>query len=137
MSDWWDNMPWRMIQTNLREIDTLDIDADRFVADLKEFKANVVMINAAGIIASYPTRLPFHFQSPYLKGDSLKKILSLSNSTIVFCNAFVLSKSLFDCMTPSRTFNAVFSIFRPIVYFSDLGNLFKTACSHLINSYVL
>ena len=72
MSDWWDNMPWRMIQTNLREIDTLDIDAERFVADLKEFKANVVMINAAGIIASYPTRLPFHFQSPYLKGDSLR-----------------------------------------------------------------
>ncbi|MDP6380642.1 MAG: beta-galactosidase trimerization domain-containing protein, partial [Phycisphaerae bacterium] len=76
MSDWWYNMPWRMIQTNLREIDTLNINAERFVADLEEFKANVVMINAAGIIASYPTRLPFHFQSPYLEGDSLKKILA-------------------------------------------------------------
>ncbi|MCU6796554.1 beta-galactosidase trimerization domain-containing protein [Paenibacillus sp. WQ 127069] len=73
---WWINRPWREIQTNLREIDMLDINAEQFVADLQEFKANVVMINAAGIIASYPTSLPFHFQSPYLTGDSLKDIIA-------------------------------------------------------------
>jgi len=54
----------------------LDIRADRVVADLMEFKANVLMINAAGIIASYPTRLPYHFLSPFLKGDSLQDILA-------------------------------------------------------------
>ncbi|GAB4561123.1 MAG: hypothetical protein Kow0047_08210 [Anaerolineae bacterium] len=75
MTDWWRDWPWRLIQTNLREIDMLDIDARRVVADLLEFKATVLMINAAGIIASYPTRLPFHFQSPYLKGDSLQQII--------------------------------------------------------------
>ena len=76
MPDWWDQQPWRQIQTNLREIDMLDIDADRVVADLREFAANRLMINAAGIIASYPTKLPFHFQSPYLKGDSLETIIA-------------------------------------------------------------
>lgn len=74
---WWKDYPWRMIQTNLREIDMEDISAERFVKDLLDFKANVVLLNAAGIIASYPTELPFHFQSPYLQGDSLKKIVDL------------------------------------------------------------
>ena len=75
MTDWWHTRQWRLIQTNLREIDMRDIDAARVVADLQAFEANVLMINAAGIIASYPTQLPFHFQSPYLTGDSLHDIL--------------------------------------------------------------
>lgn len=74
---WWSNYPWRMIQTNLREIDMMDIKAERFVEDLLEFKANVVLLNAGGIIANYNTDLPFHHQSPYLKGDSLKDIVEL------------------------------------------------------------
>src|SRR4030065_2265125 len=73
---WWQSRPWRLIQTNLREIDMLDCRAEQVVADLQAFKANVLMINAAGIIASYPTKLPFHFQSPYLNGDSLQTILA-------------------------------------------------------------
>ena len=73
---WWSGYPWRLIQTNLREIDMLDIDAEQFVNDLKEFKATLVMINTSGIIASYNTDLPYHFQSPYLQGDSLKKIIN-------------------------------------------------------------
>lgn len=76
MSDWWQNRPWRLIQTNLREIDMRDIRAEQVVRDLQAFKANVLMINAAGIIASYPTQLPFQFQSPYLTGDSLQDIIA-------------------------------------------------------------
>lgn len=72
---WWVNAPWRQVQTNLREIDMLDIDAARVVADLQQFHATVLMINVGGIIASYETRLPFHFQSPYLQGDSLVAII--------------------------------------------------------------
>lgn len=76
MSEWWRTFPWREIQTNLREIDMIDIRADQVVADLQRFKATLLMINAAGIIASYPTELPFHFQSPYLSGDSLEQIIA-------------------------------------------------------------
>ncbi|MDF1515868.1 MAG: beta-galactosidase trimerization domain-containing protein, partial [Anaerolineae bacterium] len=75
MADWWQSKQWRLIQTNMREIDMRDIDARQVVKDLQAFKANVVMVNAAGIIASYPTKLPFHFQSPFLTGDSLHDIL--------------------------------------------------------------
>ena len=75
MSKWWQGYPWRLIQTNLREIDMLDISAEQVVRDMQAFDANILMINAAGIIASYPTDLPFHFQSPYLQGDSLAEII--------------------------------------------------------------
>ncbi len=76
MNNWWDTFAWREIQTNLREIDMADIRAGQVVADLQAFKATVLMINAAGIIASYPTELPYHFQSPYLTGDSLEDIIA-------------------------------------------------------------
>ncbi len=75
MADWWIDRPWRMIQTNLREVDMADIRAEQVVADLQSFTANVLMINAAGIIASYPTQVPEHYQSLFLTGDSLADIL--------------------------------------------------------------
>lgn len=75
MAHWWATYPWRQIQTNLREIDMIDINAEQVVRDLQAFQATLLMINAAGIIASYPTDLPFHFQSPYLTGDSLAEII--------------------------------------------------------------
>ncbi len=76
MTDWWMEKPWRQIQMNLRQIDMVDINAAQIVADLQAFKANVFMINAAGIIASYPTDLPFQTQSEYLQGDSLAQIIA-------------------------------------------------------------
>ncbi len=75
MTFWWQDKPWRMVQTNLREIDMRDIRAERMVADLLDLKATAVLFNCAGIIASYPTKLPFHYQSPYLQGDSLAEII--------------------------------------------------------------
>lgn len=78
MSDpthWWEGYPWRMIQTNLREPDMEDMDAKRYVQDMKEFGATVVMLNAAGIVASYDTQVPFHTRSEYLRGDSLRVLL--------------------------------------------------------------
>ncbi|HEY5466945.1 MAG TPA: hypothetical protein VIL27_07945, partial [Clostridia bacterium] len=76
MKYWWNDYPWRYIQTNLREIDMLDIDAKQYVKDLQEFHANIAMINTSGILASYPTQLKYHFQSPCLKGDSLAAIIA-------------------------------------------------------------
>lgn len=74
-ADWWIDYPWRMIQTNLREIDMRDIDADQYVTDLQSFAATVAMINTSGIIASYETDLPFHYQSPYLEAHDLETII--------------------------------------------------------------
>ena len=75
MGKWWLETPWRMIQTNLRQIDMEDMNAERYVADLKSFDATVLLLNTAGIIASYKTKLKYHFQSEYLHGDSLQKLV--------------------------------------------------------------
>jgi putative glycosyl hydrolase-like family 6 (GHL6) protein/glycosyl hydrolase family 42 (putative beta-galactosidase) len=72
---WWETWPWRLIQTNLRELDMRDIDAERYVASLRSFDATVAMINTSGIVASYPTALEFHTPSRYLQGDDLATII--------------------------------------------------------------
>ncbi len=80
MNKWWIHYPWRMIQTNLRQIDMEHIDAKKFAQDLKDFGATVVLLNAAGIIASYDTELPFQYKSEYLHGDGLEKIIDECHS---------------------------------------------------------
>ncbi len=72
---WWESYPWRMVQTNLREIDMADMDAKAYVADLKKYHATLVTLNAAGIIASYPTDLAGQRQNSYLTGDSLDQVI--------------------------------------------------------------
>ena len=72
---WWENYPLRMIQTNFREIDMEDLDAKKYVRDVKEFGANAVMLNTGGIIASYDTELEYHPRSAYLHGDSLETLV--------------------------------------------------------------
>lgn len=72
---WWEGYPWRMIQTNLRQTDMADIQAKEYAAGLKAFGATVVTLNAAGIIASYPTALDCQTQSEYLTGDSLEDLI--------------------------------------------------------------
>lgn len=65
--DWW-LTPRRMIQTNLREIDA-GMDVAAYVASLKAAGANVVLFNVGGIVANYPTGLPYHYRNPLMKGD--------------------------------------------------------------------
>ncbi len=79
-SGWWRTHPWRLIQTNLREIDMADIDADEYVRQLQSFDATVAMINVGGIIASYQTSLADHYQSQFLTGDSLERIIDACHS---------------------------------------------------------
>ena len=63
---WWLAEPMRMIQTNLREIDT-DFTVDEYVEKLKAYSANVVLFNVGGIEANYDTDLPFQYRNPYQK----------------------------------------------------------------------
>ena len=56
---WWQDNRLRLIQTNLREIDA-NMDVDRLIRELKRYSANVLMMNAGGISAFYPTKLKYH-----------------------------------------------------------------------------
>lgn len=75
MSHWWEDYPWRMVQTNLREIDMENMDAKAYAKELADFGATVVTLNAAGIIASYDTGLACQPRSGFLTGDSLRDMI--------------------------------------------------------------
>src|SRR5688500_18929831 len=62
-STWWNRAPYRLVQTNLREIDaTMDVNA--YVQSIVDAGANVVLINVGGIVANYPTKLAYQFRNP-------------------------------------------------------------------------
>ena len=71
---WWLQKPMRMIQTNLREID-IPLDLDVYVSQIKKYHANVVLFNVGGIVANYPTELPFQYRNPRLKGDAVGEVV--------------------------------------------------------------
>jgi len=92
VSKWWKQKPMRMIQTNLREIDA-GLDVDEYIQKLKEFSADVVLFNVGGIVANYPTKLPFHYRNPYLNGDLVGKVLNrVKQEGIRFIARFDFSK---------------------------------------------
>lgn len=65
---WWNRKPFRLIQTNLREIDAMT-DIDAYVRFMVESSANIVLLNVGGIVANYPTELEYHYRNPFMQGD--------------------------------------------------------------------
>lgn len=71
---WWNRAPFRLIQTNLRETDaTMDVDA--YVQSMTAASASVVLLNVGGIVANYPTKLPFQFRNTFMKGDLVGELV--------------------------------------------------------------
>ncbi len=64
---WWLEAK-RMVQTNLREIDAT-MDIEKYVQEVKDFGANVVLFNVGGIVANYPTDLENHWRNTFMEGD--------------------------------------------------------------------
>jgi uncharacterized lipoprotein YddW (UPF0748 family) len=62
---WWMREPIRWLQTNLRETNSA-LDPKQFIADVANFNANVLMMNAGGITAHYPSNVQYEYVSPYL-----------------------------------------------------------------------
>lgn len=76
LGNWWDS-PLIVVQTNLQIADTDKIDAEELMKQLKDrLKADVVVFNAAGIYAWYPTKIPFHNINPFMGNrDILKEVI--------------------------------------------------------------
>ncbi|HEY3556050.1 MAG TPA: hypothetical protein VGL05_01230 [Kribbella sp.] len=78
MSLWWQD-PFRMFQTNLREIDA-GLDVESVLDYLQEFGADTWLLSVGGILSNYPTDLDFQTRNPYLSerpsgdlvGDAVK-----------------------------------------------------------------
>ena len=74
--EWWLEEPFRLIQTNLREIDAIDFDIDVYVKSLTDIGANTVLINVGGIVANYYTDLEYHYQNPNLKFNLINEVVA-------------------------------------------------------------
>src|SRR5690554_4069034 len=61
---WW-REPFRMFQTNLREIDA-GLDVDKTLDYIENYGANAWLISVGGILSNYPTKLPFQTANPHL-----------------------------------------------------------------------
>ena len=64
---WWNREPYRLVQTNLPEIEAL-MDREAYVQSMVDANATIVLLNVGGIVANYPTKLPFHYTNPFM-GD--------------------------------------------------------------------
>ena len=62
---WWKHEPIRFLQTNLSEKDST-VDPKALVTAVADFGANTFLMNMGGIVAQYPTRVPFHYPSAFL-----------------------------------------------------------------------
>ncbi|TCC29045.1 hypothetical protein E0H92_43500 [Kribbella speibonae] len=61
---WWQD-PFRMFQTNLREIDAA-LGVESVLDYLEDFGADTWLLSVGGILSNYPTDLEFQTRNPYL-----------------------------------------------------------------------
>ena len=73
---WWLQNDLRMIQNNLRDVDA-GMDVDAWFEQIRLSHCNCVMVGAGGIASFFPSKLPCQTPSPYLKGDTLGKIVDI------------------------------------------------------------
>jgi len=73
MNEFWRG-PVRMIQPNLRMVDAKGLDGRRLVREVRSYGANAILANAGGIVAWYPTDLPYHWRNPLLKRDFVGEV---------------------------------------------------------------
>jgi hypothetical protein len=69
-------IPWfqritRWGQTNITEKDPIIYDIDWWRNHWKKTQTQGIVVNAGGIVAYYPTKIPFHYQAQYLQGRDL------------------------------------------------------------------
>ncbi|MFH0758610.1 MAG: beta-galactosidase trimerization domain-containing protein [Bacteroidota bacterium] len=74
---YWFNQPLRIVQTVLREVDAKNYDTAALVEYLLETHANVLVINAGGIVDFFQNPLPAANINPFMGGrDLLKEIVT-------------------------------------------------------------
>ncbi len=73
---WWKANNLRLIQVNLPAYEAATLHPDSLVKDLVDHSANTLIINAGGIMAFYPSRLPFHYINPYMQKNMLGDVIS-------------------------------------------------------------
>ncbi len=97
---WWKRNNLRVIQTNLPDFTAESIEPKAFVDQLVAASANTLIINAGGIMAFYPTKLPYHYRNPYaadsMLGDVIDRCHQEGIKVIVRVDFSRMHKSVFE-----------------------------------------
>lgn len=75
MAKWWEDYPWRMVQTNLRESDMAGLDPEKYAEGLASLGATAVTLNAGGTVASYDSALDFQGKSACAENYDLAAVI--------------------------------------------------------------
>jgi len=67
----WYRKQLRMVQTVLREPDIVNYDAVAVVSYLEKVKANVIIINAGGIVDLFDNQIELANPSPFMKNENI------------------------------------------------------------------
>jgi len=90
----WYEGDYRIVQTNLREIDVRRDPRD-IARAVREFGGNTIVSNIGGIVAFYPTDLQYHYRNPYLRGDFVGDMMEASRSEgMAYLGRFDLAKGM-------------------------------------------
>lgn len=90
---WWES-DYRIVQTNLREIDVLE-DPRAIAKAVKDFGGTAIVSNIGGIVAFYPTKLEYQYKNPYLKNDFVAEQIAAAHAEgLVYLGRFDTSKAL-------------------------------------------
>ena len=90
---WWLE-DYRIVQTNLREIDAREDPRD-IAREVKDFGGTAIVSNIGGIVAFYPTRLEYQYRNPYLKNDFVARMIEASHAEgLAYLGRFDTSKAL-------------------------------------------
>ena len=100
--EWWQH-PFRIFQTNIREIDS-GMDVKVVVQDILDFGCNTWLLNAGGIVSHYPSALDHQHPSPWLKdrptgdllGDALAEAHRHGIRVIARCDFSKLHRDQFE-----------------------------------------
>lgn len=101
-AEWWRH-PFRIFQTNIREVDS-GLDVQRNVRDILDFGCNVWLLNAGGIVSHYPSKLDHQHPSPWLKdrpsgdllGDAIEEAHRLGVRVMARCDFSKLHRDQFE-----------------------------------------
>ena len=101
--EWWRH-PFRIFQTNIREVDS-GMDVHAVVRRHRRTSAaNVWLLNAGGIVSHYPSRLPHQHPSPWLKdrpggdllGDAIEEAHRQGVRVMARCDFSKLHRDVFE-----------------------------------------
>src|SRR5882672_271851 len=97
----WFDRPMRWAQLNLTEDDPTNMDVRFWLDYFKRIHADAACLSAGGCVAFYPSKVPFHFKSPFLGssdpfGEMVEGCRKLGMNVVARTDPHAVHQDVFD-----------------------------------------